>query len=393
MTFDDVMQSLQKRWGVIATLYALGLAGLGLFLRVHLPLSQALLWLGMSGLVGFYILSYLYIHLPDNIPAGELEIVPALGPGAALSLVGGWLIAAMGGFIIIARPQGAVAWLPALLFLGALMADLFDGFLARRSGLATRLGADLDMTLDGLGVLLAAMLAVRWGQWPFWFIIVGLARYLFVWGLAWRRRKGLSVHALEDSVIRRLLAGMQRGFLFVALWPILPAWLTTVTGLAFVIPFLVVFSYDWLVASAVIDDLNPDFRAWLRHWQQLAYGPVALAMRLLTVLLLAVTFWQVCAHPAAFEAALGIGLSQPGLSAPIVLGVGGILALLLLAGVTPRLTAMLLYIPLTLILLSEISYWPALLAFYGLTGIILLGPGPYALWQPEARVFTRRLGS
>ncbi len=392
MTYDDVMQSLQKRWGVTVVLYALGLAGLGLFLRVHLPLSQALLWLGMSGLIGFYILSYLYIHLPDNIPAGELELVPALGPGAALSLVGGWLIAAMGGFII-ARPQGAVAWLPALLFLGALMADLFDGFLARRSGLATRLGADLDMTLDGLGVLLAAMLAVRWGQWPFWFIIVGLARYLFIWGLAWRRRKGLSVHALEDSVIRRLLAGMQRGFLFVALWPILPAWLTTVTGLAFVIPFLVVFSYDWLVASVVIDDLNPDFRAWLRYWQQLVYGPVALAMRLLTVLLLAVTFWQVCAHPAAFEAALGIGLSQPGLSAPIVLGVGGILALLLLAGVTPRLTAMLLYIPLTLILLSEISYWPALLAFYGLTGIILLGPGPYALWQPEARVFTRRLGS
>ena len=393
MTFDAAWAALQKRWRVAVILYALGLAGLGLLLRVHLSSVQTLLWLGLSALIGFYILSYLYVHLPDNIPAGELEASPEFGPGTVMSLAGGWLLAAMGGFILIPRPQGPVAWLPALLFLAALIADLLDGWLARRSGMVTRLGADLDMTLDGLGVLLASVLAVRWGQWPFWFLIVGLARYLFIWGLAWRRRRGLPTQALEDSVIRRLLAGMQRGFLFAALWPIMPAWLATATGLAFVMPFLVNFTYDWLVASLVIDDRDPDFRAMLARWQALACGPVALAMRLAAAALAGVALWQAFSQLDAFAQSVSRTTGLPTPTGVLLAILGIALTLLLLLGIAPRLAAALLYLPITLILAAEVSFWPALLAFYALTGVILLGPGPFALWQPEAGLFLKRLGS
>ena len=392
MTYDAVMQSLQKRWGVAVVLYALGLTGLGLFLRVQLPPLHALLWLGLSALIGFYILSYLYVRLPDNIPAGEVETSPKLGPGTVLSLVGGWLLAAMGGFILIPWPQGPIAWLPALLFLAALAADLLDGWLARRSGHVTRLGADLDMTLDGLGVLLASALAVRWGQWPFWFLIVGLARYLFLWGLAWRRRQGLPTQPLEDSVTRRLLAALQRGFLFVALWPIMPAWLATVTGLGFVIPFLVNFTYDWLVASMVIDDRDPDFRAALQRLQEVTYGPVALAVRVLTGALAGVALWQAFSRADAFSLGVNQIAGLPHQFGIFLLVMGAALVLLLWLGVAPRLTAAILYLPMGFILAAEVSFWPALLAFYGLTAIILLGPGPFALWQPEVRLFTQRMG-
>ncbi len=374
-------------------LYASGLAGLGLCLRLFLPLTQALLWLGMSALVGFYILSYLYTWLPENRRPDELHLLPTFGPGTALSLLGGWLLAALGGFILISRPEGPIAWLPAMLFGASLLADLFDGYWARRRHHVTVLGKELDMTLDGLGVLLATVLVVRWGQWPFWFVIVGLARYLFIWGLQWRERKDLPIQELKDSEIRRLLAGMQRGFLFVAMWPIVPAWLSTATGLAFVLPFLVNFTYDWLVASTVIDDNDPEFRKALHALQSLMYGPVSLGLRVLTSFLVALLLWQVWAQLDVFSLALQGMWGAPPWVASLVVGMGLVFSACLLLGIAPRLAAILLYAPVALILAADMSFWLGLAAFYGLTAVILLGPGPWALWQPEVRVFTRRLGS
>ena len=393
MSYDTALQSLQRRWAGAAAFYALGLLGLGLFLRQHLSLWQTLLWLGLSGVIGFYILSYLYLHLPDNIPVGELEVSPRLGPGTTLSLVGGWLIAAMGGFVIMARPQGAVACLPALFFLGALMADLFDGFLARRSGLATRLGADLDVTLDGLGVLLASALAVRWGQWPFWFIIVGLARYLYVGGIAWRQRRRLPVFPTEDNVTRRLLAGLLRGYLLVSLWPVAPAWVIQAIGPAFVVPFLANFLFDWLITSGVIDDADPNFRRAFRRWQGWMLGPVALGVRVVAAVAGGVAVWQASTRFSDFSNALIRMLGVDAAAAWALLAAGLLFSGLLLLGMLPRLLAVLLYAPLAIIMMTDVSFWPAWLAIYAITGVILLGPGPYALWQPEAKFFTRRLGS
>ena len=392
MAFDAAWAALQRRWRITVVLYALGLVGLGLFLRAYLPSWQVLLWLGLSGVIGFYILSYLYAHLPDNIPEGTVEVSPRLGAGTALSLIGGWLLASLGGFILFPRPQGLIGWLPAWLFLGALLVDLLDGWLARRTGHVTRLGANLDMTLDGLGVLLASILVVRWGQWPFWFLIVGLARYLFIWGLAWRHRQGLPTQPLEESVIRRLLAGMQRGFLLVSLWPMMPPWLATATGLAFVIPFLVNFTYDWLVASMVIDDREPDFRAVLQRWQRWAYGPIAIIARVLTSAMVAGALWQSFSQHPLYVQALAQRIGLPTTIGIISLGVGVFAVVLLLAGIMARIAALVLYFVMGLILIAEVSYWPALLAFYGLTAVILLGPGPWALWMPEEKLFTQRLG-
>ena len=177
-----------------------------------------------------------------------------------------------------------------------------------------------------------------------------------------------------------------------AMWPITPAWLATAMGLAFVIPFLVNFSYDWLVASAVVDPTAPGHQRLLARWQRWAYGPVALGMRLLTAGALVVMIGQGLTHWEALRAGLAAA-GVPDEIAFILVGMGLLLTPLLALGVAPRLTAVLLYFPVGFSLLAGSSFWPGLVAMYGLTAVILLGPGPLALWQPEARAFTQRLGS
>ncbi len=379
--YERTFRALQRQWGLAVGLYALGFLGLAWWLRPQLAGRAWLLWLGMSSLIGYAILMYLYTRLPENVRDRDLALLPTLGLGTGLSLAGGWCLAVMGGFLVIPQPSGRVAWLPAVCFLLALAADLWDGYLARRRDHVTALGADLDMTLDGLGVLLAAGLAVRWGKWPFWYLSVGLARYLFVWGLAWRRRQGWPIQPLSDSVTRRLLAGMLRGFLWVVLWPGVPAWWATAVGLALVLPFLVHFIYDFLVASMVVDSQDPDFRAAMARWRAWTRGPLALGLRFATglgavwVLLQAVR----TGHPLA---------NMPGLPA-----LAGLLTLFLILGLVPRLAALGLYGLMGWLLINQRSFWFALLTMYGLTFLFLWGVGPKVWWQPEARFFTRRLGS
>ncbi len=380
--YERTFRALQRQWGLAGGLYAFGFLGLAWWLRPHLAGKSWLLWLGMSSLIGFAILAYLYTRLPENVRDRDLALLPTLGWGTGLSLAGGWFLAVMGGFLIIPQPQGMVEWLPSVCFLLALIADLWDGYLARRLDHVTALGADLDMTLDGLGVLLAAGLAVRWGKWPFWYVSVGLARYLFLWGLAWRRRQGLPTQPLPDSVTRRLLAGMLRGFLWVVLWPGIPAWWATAVGLALVLPFLVNFIYDFLVASTVVDVQHPDFRATMAQWQAWTRrGPLALGIRFATGLWVVLALIQ------------GVRTESPIANTPGLLVLAGLLTLFLMLGLVPRLAALGLYGLMGWLLISEGSFWFALLAMYGLTFIFLWGVGPGAWWQPEARFFTRRLGS
>jgi uncharacterized membrane protein YphA (DoxX/SURF4 family) len=107
----------------------------------------------------------------------------------------------------------------------------------------------------------------------------------------------------------------------------------------------------------------------------------------------AVTLWEAFSARETFAAGLMQIAGLPAVTAPVLLGVGAILALLLALGILPRLTAVLLYIPISFILAADVSFWPGFIAFFGLTLVILLGPGPYALVQPEAGVFTKRPGS
>ena len=62
------------------------------------------------------------------------------------------------------------------------MLDGADGWLARRSGIASEFGARFDMEVDALLIMALAMLAWQHGKAGGWVLLSGLLRYVFVGG-------------------------------------------------------------------------------------------------------------------------------------------------------------------------------------------------------------------
>ena len=70
----------------------------------------------------------------------------------------------------------------------ALLLDAVDGWLARRSGFESELGARFDMEVDAFLMLVLSAYDARYLGW--WIIAIGLMRYAFVavgWVLPWMR--------------------------------------------------------------------------------------------------------------------------------------------------------------------------------------------------------------
>ena len=144
--------------------------------------------------------------------AGSVQaVLPTFGWGNRLTLFRGLAISMVAGFLFSPWPNGWLAWLPMLLYTTADIADYLDGYLARITNHATALGERLDMEYDGLGMLIVSLLAVWYGQLPWWYLILGFARYLFVFGLWVRARRGLPSYDLPPSVHRRVFAGLPDG--------------------------------------------------------------------------------------------------------------------------------------------------------------------------------------
>ncbi len=79
------------------------------------------------------------------------------------------------------EPAGVAAgwWLIGTATVAALL-DLADGWLARRSGLASAFGARFDMEVDALLVLVLSALVWRQGKAGAWVLASGAMRYVFV---------------------------------------------------------------------------------------------------------------------------------------------------------------------------------------------------------------------
>jgi CDP-diacylglycerol--glycerol-3-phosphate 3-phosphatidyltransferase len=84
---------------------------------------------------------------------------------------------------------------------------------------------------------------------PVWYLAIGLARYLFVLGIAARKRTGKPIRELDPSSLRRFLAGAQMTFLAIALWPRFPTALSQAAAYPFGAATLLMFLRDWLFVS------------------------------------------------------------------------------------------------------------------------------------------------
>ena len=167
----------------------------------------------------------------------------------AVTLARGAALAVFAGFLSIGLPPGRAMWLPAVLFAIAAGLDTVDGAIARATDSVSELGGRLDTEMDGLTVLFGTALIVAADLVPTVFLLVGLARYLFVFGCWLRRRRGRPISDLPPSQLRRVLGGLAMATIWLALLPVTGPSVTRPVAVVVLIPFVLNFSRDWLAVS------------------------------------------------------------------------------------------------------------------------------------------------
>ncbi len=374
------MTALQREWLAVLGVNLLLLAGGFELLQTAWTGPQRWWWVGLAGLLLAYQLAHLRRHLGQNHPAGTPQaLYPDLGLGNWITLVRAVLLALLTGFWLLPRPAGWTVWIPGSLYMAAAVLDFMDGWAARATRHASLLGETLDMHWDGYGALVACALLVQYGQAPAWYLLVGLARYLFLLGLWLRKRNGQAIYEMQPSVMRRALAGAQMGFIAVILLPVFSPPATWVASTVFMLPLMGSFLRDWLVVSGVVvwrtgktggragwRDAVANLRAWL-----------PLFFRGLTVVLLLGMLWN---QVQADRVDTGLALAA---------AVG---LLLIGAGAAGRLAALGVMLMCGFVLRHDAQnwlYWAALLAG---TGVMLAGTGRYSLWKPEEWLIYHRPG-
>jgi CDP-diacylglycerol--glycerol-3-phosphate 3-phosphatidyltransferase len=261
----DPEQNYRRGLAVLGPLYLLLAAGGGCLVALLRGPTAGLAWAVKTGAVLAYQLGFLMLSRREALAGGNPTYL--WGVANRLTLLRGALLALLAGFLFAPRPDtwsGSAwvrwaAWLPALIYAIAAAADFADGFWAKRTGTQTRLGALLDGELDGVGILLAAGLAVQYRALPSIFLVIGLAKPLYALGMLSRRLRGRPIHELPPSRLRRRLAGFQMGLLAVLLWPVARPPVTTLAECLIGIPFLLGFLRDGLAASGHLDPQHPRY--------------------------------------------------------------------------------------------------------------------------------------
>lgn len=397
---------LRWQWVLITFISTSSLLAFAWLLQTSWQPTYAWRWLGFALLSTFYLLWSVGCALPDNHRQGEVQLLPSLGTGNILTIMRGILISALVGFCIAPQPIGWLAWIPGCLYTLAALADLFDGYLARQEDQSTLLGKNLDLKLDGFGMLVAALVSVRYNQVPTWYLLVGMARYLFLAGLWLWQKTGRPVHELDENSSRRPLAGAQMGFLGVVLFPVFSPPATHLVAALFALPFLIGFVRDWLFVTGI---LKPSSHQTGTNWPTRTnylstrfttlsllkaawFSRVPLLLRFFTVGLIASQlftgsalqllgsspqggFFQALSEPFS----LGSLLMAAGMSL-IALGAAGRLAAL---GVLAAISLQQGLAGLNLIQITLIT---------GATALFFLGTGDLSLWKPEDRLINKRLG-
>jgi len=167
----------------------------------------------------------------DGRAVGLALVAFALITAAAGVAWAGWLSAPFGwanrvtlwraGLIcLIATPLLGAAvqpgWSLALLITLALALDAVDGWLARRLGLTSAFGARFDIEVDGLFLLILALLVWQAGRAGPWVLPIGLLHYAFMLARRlWPRLR----QPLPESRRRRTICGLQGATLLFCLLP------------------------------------------------------------------------------------------------------------------------------------------------------------------------------
>lgn len=340
-----------------------GMTGItGIVLALLWEPRSALQWVIVTGLLGSVVGYQTRNRLVMNRAQSSAVLYPTLGLANRLTVLRGGLISATGGFLFLDWPPGVLAWLPGCLYTLAAILDRVDGFVARKRGQTSLLGIELDTLFDALGLAVAPLLAVWYGQIHWSYLLFSIAYYLFQWGIYRRRRKGLPVQNLPPNIVRRTWAGFQMGFIGVVLFPLFMPPLTRVAGIAFVVPVLAGFLIDWLVVSGRIDRGSESTARLCSRCEQ--YGH-RIFHPLLRVLVTTVVIFLTGFPDTAIESAMLITAG------------------LVFAGLSGRAAALMLIVLLGFYYREHAFGVAGMILTFSTVWVMLLGTGHYSLWRPD----------
>ena len=103
-------------------------------------------------------------NLPNTITVVRILVVPVV-------------------MVLITVPERWAAWTAMILFIAASLSDIVDGYLARKLGLQSVLGAFLDPLADKLLVIGAMVMLVPTGRLPAWMVALFILRELTITSL------------------------------------------------------------------------------------------------------------------------------------------------------------------------------------------------------------------
>ncbi|WP_319585816.1 CDP-alcohol phosphatidyltransferase family protein [uncultured Desulfobulbus sp.] len=372
----------RQAWLAAALLFCPWLVTLflcGPLLQLHLhPFVIVSLLPGL--IAAIYLHLRLIFHLGSNHRYGEADRpFPTLGAATWITLLRGAAIVALAGFLplavlpVPALPQAQV-WAPGLIYLTISLADLLDGFVARRQHRQTELGQRLDIETDAAGLMVALLVAVSLDRLPALTLLVGLAYYLFLFGIWWRQQRHLPLVALQLRPYARIIAGFQMGLVAMALLPLFNPPFTSIAAALVMTPLLVGFGRDWLVVSCRLR-IDSNQRTAMDQWAGLVltrFLPLVLRLLLLA------------------GGIVNLVQGAASLPHPAWLWAQSLCCLLAGIGWMGRSAALLLTLALSCSLAPYGTGLPVLVLFGIAATLMLTGTGPLSLWSPEEGILYRR---
>jgi phosphatidylglycerophosphate synthase len=151
----------------------------------------------------------------------------AMGPADRVTLTRATLVGGVAALVADSFTQPARIGLLCVLTTVALMLDAVDGYVARRTGTTSALGARFDMEVDAFLIFVLSVYVAR--TVGAWVLAIGLARYAYVvagWALPWLRGQ------VPPRYWRKVVAAIQGIVLAIAMAAVLPAAATTVALVA-----------------------------------------------------------------------------------------------------------------------------------------------------------------
>lgn len=359
---------------------------------LFLWLIIGLVWLlinpkfGMSGtlnysigslIVGSVWFGLIWKNLSKNHRDNGDELYPSFGVPNSLTIFRGFLVALAAGFILIPIKPGVLSWMPGTFFLSAVLLDGIDGAAARLTGRVTVLGEILDIEMDSITVLVGSIAVFILDKAIILVLLVGAARYLFISGQWFQRKKGRPVYPLHPKPLRRAMAGAMMGFLAASMFPVFYPPALKVVSYFFILPFLIGFLDDWYQVIGFDFPSRGRIIEIGKKGLQFANLWLLPGFRLILIILLFI---------------ISIEITQISTLSPITIGILLLVSLALLTGTAGRLAAIGLMALVCIESSNDSFILPMLLILISGGMIFLLGTGRFSFWKPEDFLIFHRVG-